>query len=817
MIVTMKLRLPVLLLLAGLACLPAAAQSSAKVASPREMYQALNDLRVNSKQVYFVRGLLIHRDAVRVSLDEGKLAFLTASDSRVTGAVFTGRGRALAFPRDPVEKASLARFLGAPLLDQPFSRAYLRFNDSTAEELLKQIRESEAVETAEPSFGNDWDATVANLNPWHSLRILFDWLSANPRTYFYAGLLSETRGAFDVLVDERRPEQVLVGQPRWVGGTQYYDVWASFPLAGAVAPTPPFQALRYSVDASIHSDLQMEATATLTLKVLQGGERVIPFELSRQLNVRFAVDETGRALTFFQNEAVNRHEIGERGNDAVFVVLPEAAQAGNEIQLRLTYRGTVISDAGNGVYYVGERGSWYPHPAGFESFAPFELSFRWPHRLQLVATGIKTEEHDDGEWKTGKWRSDQPFVVAGFNLGDYLTEKTQSATLRVDVYANRQLERALQDRLRQTVIQPVPPALARGTRSMPSTSIVLAAPSPSPGMVLGKLGADVADAIRFFERFGGPFPYPQLAVSQIPGGFGQGWPGLLYLSTLTFLSSESNRRVGVGERTQEFFTELLPYHEAAHQWWGNQITYATYRDQWIQEGLSNYLAMLYSDSKKPRDRVLNEWLERYRADLLAQQPETKEPFDSAGPLMLGYRLRASNSSDAFERVIYGKGAWVFHMLRMMLREPSAKDPDARFVRLLRSLLETYRYRTLTTQQFQQAVEMVMTPTMDLDDGHSMEWFFHQWVRSTGVPRYSVKFTVRPQTNGFQIRGTLEQSDVPENFAAIVPVYAAAAGGKPVFLGHVVTSKTETQFQFSSRVPPRRLLIDPQQTLLCVTN
>jgi len=77
--------------------------------------------------------------------------------------------------------------------------------------------------------------------------------------------------------------------------------------------------------------------------------------------------------------------------------------------------------------------------------------------------------------------------------------------------------------------------------------------------------------------------------------------------------------------------------------------------------------------------------------------------------------------------------------------------------------------------------------------------------------------VRPQAGGFQIRGTLRQRDVPENFVATVPVYASATGGKPVFLGNVVTSGADTRFQFSSRIHPKRLLLDPQQALLCVTD
>ncbi len=98
----------------------------------------------------------------------------------------------------------------------------------------------------------------------------------------------------------------------------------------------------------------------------------------------------------------------------------------------------------------------------------------------------------------------------------------------------------------------------------------------------------------------------------------------------------------------------------------------------------------------------------------------------------------------------------------------------------------------------------------------MDWFFDQWVRSTGIPRYAVEFTVRPQGKGFLVRGTLKQSGVPESFLAAVPLYAARPSGKPVLLGTVVTNGARTAFQFVSSVQPKRLLIDPQLTLLCLT-
>jgi aminopeptidase N len=250
-----------------------------------------------------------------------------------------------------------------------------------------------------------------------------------------------------------------------------------------------------------------------------------------------------------------------------------------------------------------------------------------------------------------------------------------------------------------------------------------------------------------------------------------------------------------------------------------------YRDQWINEGLSNYLAVLYADAKKPSDHGLNYWLQRYRDELAGKAPGQDERAEEVGPLVLGYRLGSSKSPRGFDHVMYPKGTWVFHMLRMMLRDPAAKaskplaaglESDARFVQLLHAMVEKYRNRSLSTEDLQREVEAVMTPAMDLEGSHSMDWFFDEWVRSADIPRYSVEFTLRPQGKNFLVRGTLQQSGVAENFVAAVPLYAARPGGKPVLLGTVVTSGAATPFQFVSRVPIKRILIDPQLTLLCYT-
>jgi len=151
----------------------------------------------------------------------------------------------------------------------------------------------------------------------------------------------------------------------------------------------------------------------------------------------------------------------------------------------------------------------------------------------------------------------------------------------------------------------------------------------------------------------------------------------------------------------------------------------------------------------------------------------------------------------------------------MLRQPNTPNPDARFMALLRSLVSKYAQKSLSTAEFQREVEAVMTPKMDLEGGRSMEWFFDEYVRGTAIPRYKVSFTARRVDKGFQVRGKLLASGAPRSFIAPVPLYASSGSGHGVFLGTVIASGSETPFSFTTQTDPRKVLIDPHMTFLCV--
>lgn len=799
-------------ILAVAMCLSAAAASQPATAvrrqtadssalTPRQLYQALDAVRIDATHVYSIHDLTIRRDGVAFTFAEGKFAFLQPVDGRITGAVFSGRGRVFAVPPDPSERASLARFLQVPLIDLEFWQAYLRFDGATAGEIQASLVEQKAASAADPDFTAEWNPIVAHFNPDSSPRILESLLASQPAPYLFAGLNSTTFGGFEVVLDENRAEDVLVGQSHRTSEADFFDIWCSYAATNSTPPPEKFAAIDYAPDTTIADDLSLTGTTTLHLKCITGGERILEFELSRFLKVQSVTDATGRIFEFFQNQDVRRQQIARRGNDLLFVALPRQAVAGQEYELRVAYHGTVIEDDGNGVYFVGDRGSWYPNLAGVNQFASFDLKFRWPKRLVLVATGQRVESGKDDNQKTGEWRSTEPIAVAGFNLGGYAVQSTGNKPL-IQLFANQQLEQSIAAQLQQ---------FSGASSVLPLPKIL-----PNPAAVLKQLGTKLQDSVHYYEELNGPFPFPELDVSQIPGSFGQGWPGLLYLTTFVFLPREAQQQAGLPEQAQEQVEELVPFHEVVHQWWGNVQAPATYRDVWIEEAMADYQSLMYDDKRNPSKHPLREWLLRYRDALVAREPASGKTVDESGPLNFGYRLDSSKSPGAYRIIIYEKGAWVMHMIRMMLRDPRKRNPDARFEELLRNTLSDHRFQTLSTAQFESEVQRLMTPSMDLENSRSIDWFFDQWVRQTGIPEYSISFSTHSAKSRYLIEGTLEQRDVPNVFTERVPIYAEVSPKKEIFLGTVVTTGASTRFRFTARFRPLKLLIDPERTILCRT-
>ncbi len=151
---------------------------------------------------------------------------------------------------------------------------------------------------------------------------------------------------------------------------------------------------KYTINATIDPSRNLSAEATLDVDVKQGGTRIVLFELSRYLQVK-QVEFEGKPLEFIQNEAIEGSELSRRGNDTIAVVFPAPLQPGAHFPLRFSYAGSVLSDAGGGLLYVGARGTWYPNRG--IAMANYDLTFRFPQAWSLIATGKRVSLERDGD------------------------------------------------------------------------------------------------------------------------------------------------------------------------------------------------------------------------------------------------------------------------------------------------------------------------------------------------------------------------------------------------------------------------------------
>ena len=445
------------------------------------LYRALRTVGLDPQNVYKIREAAIDREDVHLFLNDGTIAFTESVDGRVTGAYFEGDGEVLVRPPDRMERASLGLFTGQGVLEEKISSAYLRFDDDTAKELQQYLRPAED----SAAFVERNDALARRLAIMDAMRLAIAYTSEPPTVakgesppppdrLLHARVSGDHLGIFDVYFDTRASEQIIVGQTTIVRGETYYDLWMSFPMRSARkevlstsrfhGPTGPaftrdaFQAAKYTIDVAIDPSLSLSAEATLDGTVRQGGARILMFELSRYLQLK-SVEMDGKPLEFIQNEAIEGSELSRRGNDLMAVVFPQPLTLGTQMRLQFTYAGSVLSDAGGGLFYVGARGTWYPNRG--VALADYDITFRFPEPWTLVATGKRVSLEKDGTQWIGHWISEGPIPIAGFNLGRYVRSTARAGAVTIESYATRGVEKemskATQMRVTPGSPSPIPP------------------------------------------------------------------------------------------------------------------------------------------------------------------------------------------------------------------------------------------------------------------------------------------------------------------------------------------------------------------------
>jgi len=177
-----------------------------------------------------------------------------------------------------------------------------------------------------------------------------------------------------------------------------------------------------------------------------------------------------------------------------------------------------------------------------------------------------------------------------------------------------------------------------------------------------------------------------------------------------------------------------------------------------------------------------------------------------GPLWLNFQTDSYLEPRESYYLRYEKGAYVLQMLRTLMEDSRAQDPNGRFIETMHDFVSTYAGKNASTQDFQHVVARHMNDPMD--------WFFNEWVYGTEIPTYRFSYDLKDAGGGkTALHMDLAQSGVSDSFFMKVPVYVWVQG-QPRRLGLLgVKGSANSTADVTLPVRPDKVTLDEYHTIL----
>jgi len=245
---------------------------------------------------------------------------------------------------------------------------------------------------------------------------------------------------------------------------------------------------------------------------------------------------------------------------------------------------------------------------------------------------------------------------------------------------------------------------------------------------------------------------------------------------------------------EDSISHVLP-HELTHQWFGDQVTCASWEDIWLNEGFATYGEALYYEHA-------GRW--------------------TPGDYLYAMRWRESfegtvyDPVETFGRTSYWKGAWVLHMLRGRLRHHfdenaesyafGESEGDALFYGILRSWAQEspFSFSAGTTEDFIGWAESM--------SGLNLRPFFERWLYDTGRPFYFRNWSTRESGAEWDTEVLIRQVQPGALFSEPLDLMFRFEGGDSL-VETVLPDQVEQRYDFTLPSRPVALELDPHHKVL----
>ncbi|MBN1438316.1 MAG: M1 family metallopeptidase [Anaerolineales bacterium] len=411
-----------------------------------------------------------------------------------------------------------------------------------------------------------------------------------------------------------------------------------------------------SYELDIRVDMEVEeisAVATISARALQAlGRFNLDFKQFDILSLRV----NGEEGVFSQAE------------DELVLTPARMIPANSEFTVEIAYRGR----PGGGKEYGGieflEGWNFYPggvivagEPTGAETWFPsnnhpadkaaFTFRITVPEPYVAAANGVLQESGQNGDrTRTFVWKMEDPMAtyLATIAVGDFdLLEGTSrnGRPFRNFVHAGIRDE------------------MDPGVDALP-------------------------EAMDFFSEIFGPYPFATCGI-------------VLHPIDLPF-ALENQTLIVMG---YTFAYGIVVVHETSHQWFGDSVSLASWKDIWLNEGFASYAEGLWWEREGGASALKEDLSRRYR--FLANLPEREvNLLGDPGPDHL------------FDPEVYYRGALTLHALRLNVG-------DEAFFRILQTYFRSFRHGNATTEEFIDLAEEISH--RDLSD------FFKEWLYEYPLP------------------------------------------------------------------------------------
>jgi aminopeptidase N len=504
---------------------------------------------------------------------------------------------------------------------------------------------------------------------------------------------------------------------------QRYQALSNWPPAET---NPPVDITHYDLDLTFSlADTTVSGTATITLTWKNAATNILHLDLVG-LTATSVRKATGPNLAYTQTSA---------GLDITVTPAPALNEV---VTLKIDYGGKsqafyVYASASYTFTEPNDSRYWFPCRDVPWDKATLDMHGRVPQGNTLVSNGALLSSSTSGGWTTYNWQETHPLATylmcASISNYAYVTTPSTVTTLGWYVYPSHTSQAA-------TAFQ------------------------------------HLGDMISFFNNTLIPYPFDKYVMCESNLGGG--------------MEHQSATLMGDVIVTAGLGYEWITAHELAHQWFGDTVTLADWRNIWLNEGFASFFEAVWEEHFYGSARF-DQRMQIFENNVINWQGSHTD-----------HAIYDPPQNNLFSTMEYDKAAWVLRMLRDLVSKPV-------FDGAITAYLQAHKFGNASTQDFQAAMEAAY--------GSSLSWFFDQWVMTgTGRPQLVYVPIFSSTSTGWLAQIDIKQvQSAPTTYRLPLEARITTTTGDVLVTGLIQNRHDVLAFPLASQ--PLSVVLDPSNKIL----